>query len=295
MIEQRKLLRLLKLIGLLGSARRRTVAELADVLEASPPTVYRYLELLQEVGFDIRTNELHQHFLASQNPPKNTLLQLSLEEAQLLQSLVRGAHTPMQQSLQNKIYTGSELAECAYNIEKARVGLCYRQLQQAMAERKQVVLVHYFSENSNEVRNRKAEPIRLLDEDLILEAFDTEKKQIRHFKLERMEEVKLLDTPFRFKHKHQHASTDPFGVSDHQNVKVKLKLSQIGRRRLLEEFPACAAFLKANGKGSYFEAEVNAGFKLLDRFLLSYCDEVKVLEPETLKKHLEMKWKKKTL
>lgn len=133
MIEQQKLLRILKLIGLLSSPRRRTVAELARVIEASPQTTCRYIDLLKEVGFDIHTNELYQYYLSS--PEKNTLLQLSLEEAQLLQSLVKGIHTPLQQSLLNKIYAGSELAETAYDIKKASIGLCYRQLQQAMAEK----------------------------------------------------------------------------------------------------------------------------------------------------------------
>lgn len=155
------------------------------------------------------------------------------------------------------------------------------------------MLIQYFSENSDEVSNRKAEPIRLLDQEMVLKAFDTAKKKIRHFRLERMESVKVLETYFHYKH--QYASTDPFGVADQHNIKVKLKLSRIGQRRLTEEFPACKAFLQPNGQGSYFEAAVNASFKLLDRFLLSYCDEAEVLEPATLKEHLEERWKKKTL
>ena len=293
MTEQQKLLRVLKLINLLGSPRRRTAPELADNLSVSLATLHRYLHLLKEVGFDIHKDEYHHHYLSKRHELTQSVLQFTLEEAQELHTLVRSTHSPLQQSLLNKIHAGSEIVDSTYNLEKARIGLCYRNLQQALVEKKQAILVQYFSENSNEIKDRKVEPIQLLHEKMLLEAFDISAKAIRHFKLERMEEVRVLDMHFKYAHKHQQVPTDPFGVADQQNIKIKLKLSQIGGRRLVEEYPACTSFMIPNAKGNYFEAEVNAGFKLLDRFLLSYCDEVQVLEPESLRHHLENKWKKK--
>ena len=51
MAEQRKILRIFKLISLLKGARRRTPTELASILEISKRTVYRYFILLEELGF----------------------------------------------------------------------------------------------------------------------------------------------------------------------------------------------------------------------------------------------------
>ncbi len=295
MIEQRKLLRLLKLISLLNSPRKRTVPELSEVLETSQQTIYRYLELLKEVGFDVRSDEWHQYYLASSKSHTQALLQLTHDEAQFLQSLVRSVSSPLQQSLLNKIYTGSALAESAYNIKKAQIGLCHQKLQQALNERKQVILVQYFSENSHDVSNRKVEPVRFIDEEMVLEAFDVKKKDIRHFKLDRMEDVRVLDTHLRHIPQHKQEPTDPFGVAGQAKVRIKLQLSLTGQRRLLEEFPGCASFLSTNGTGSYFEAEVNADFKLIDRFLLSYCDVIRIITPEALKMHMERKWDKNIL
>lgn len=57
------------------------------------------------------------------------------------------------------------------------IGLYYRQLQQAMAARKQIILKRYFSEKSDQVSNRKVEPIRLIDQEMVMEAFDVRLKR----------------------------------------------------------------------------------------------------------------------
>ena len=53
MAEQRKILRIFKLISLLKGVRRRRPEQLADILEISKRTVYRYFILLEELGFVI--------------------------------------------------------------------------------------------------------------------------------------------------------------------------------------------------------------------------------------------------
>ena len=67
-------------------------------------------------------------------------------------------------------------------------------LKEAMDEEKQVVLRQYVSVNSQEVRDRRVEPLRFLHRDVILEAYDVEKRAMRHFRLERIGEVKRSTT-----------------------------------------------------------------------------------------------------
>ena len=53
MAEQRKILRIFKLISFLKGVRRRRPEQLAHILEISKRTVYRYFILLEELGFVI--------------------------------------------------------------------------------------------------------------------------------------------------------------------------------------------------------------------------------------------------
>jgi len=63
MAEQRKILRIFKLISLLKGARRRTPTELASILEISKRTVYRYFILLEELGFVLDVDFENRYFI----------------------------------------------------------------------------------------------------------------------------------------------------------------------------------------------------------------------------------------
>ena len=59
-------------------------------------------------------------------------------------------------------------------------------------------------------------------------------------------------------------------------------------QQMKELYPATGAYLHdSHVRFVTFRADVNAQFKLLDRLLLSLCDEVTVETPTALKNHLE--------
>ena len=61
-----------------------------------------------------------------------------------------------------------------------------------------------------------------------------------------------------------------------------------------ELYPATGAYFREEGNEVIFQAEVNSQFKLLDRQLMSLCDEVIVVYPEALKLHLEQLWSQRS-
>ena len=66
MAEQRKILRIFKLISLLKGVKRRTPQELADILEISKRTAYRYFILLEELGFIIDVDFENRYFIPTE-------------------------------------------------------------------------------------------------------------------------------------------------------------------------------------------------------------------------------------
>ena len=291
MNEQQRLLRLLKLISLLSSPLRRSAKQYADLLEVNKTTVYRYFQTIEEAGYTIHVDEEKRHYLdrttvRRQHPD----LYFNEEEAQVLGDLVRSYDSPLQQDLLNKIYTHSNLPEIANSLADAQQSVRYRTLKEAIDEEKQVVLQQYVSVNSQEVRDRRVEPVGFLHRDVILEAFDVEKQAMRHFRLERIGEVKRSNTSFQHRSQHQNRATDPFRVADLEPVAVTLLMTPTAAQQMKELYPATGAYLHDKDQQVVFQAEVNSQFKLLDRLLLSLCDEVSIQEPPALKAHLEELW-----
>jgi len=60
MYNQHKILRVLQLISLLKNKPPRSISHLAGVLGSTERTVYRYLDLLTEVGFHVEKDREHR-------------------------------------------------------------------------------------------------------------------------------------------------------------------------------------------------------------------------------------------
>lgn len=295
MSEPRSLLRILKLISLLASPYKRTAKEYAEHFEVDKSTISRYKRVLEDVGFVIHQNQDLQLYLDREALRSQPHITFNEDEASLLSDLVRSYPGPLQQDLLTKIYISSPLPELAERTNQAKLARCYRLIKEAISEEKQVVLVEYVSVNSNNRANRKVEPLRFIQQDTSLEAFDVEKKAIRHFHLDRMTDVRCLQTPFRFKKMHYAQHTDPFKIGDVEMIEVELELALNAAQQLKEAYPDTQAYLTPNGKGVLYKGPVNAKFLQLDRFLLSMCCEVQIMKPESLKEHLNTLWHKKTL
>ena len=291
MNEQQRLLRLLKLISLLTSPLRRTARQYADLLEVNKTTIYRYFHTIEEAGYTLLIDDDNRHYLDRTSLRRNHPdLYFNEDEAQVLGDLVRSYDSPIQQDLLNKIYTHSTLSELANSIADAQQSVRYRLLKEAMQEEKQVVLRQYVSMNSQQVGDRRVEPIGFLHKDTIVEAYDVEKRAMRHFRLERIAEVKRSQTFFQHRKDHHKSSTDPFRVADLQPTEVVVKLTLTAAQQMKELYPATEDYFHTQNETVIFSAPVNTEFKLLDRVLLSLCDEVEIISPPSLRDHLLSIW-----
>nr|WKN34409.1 WYL domain-containing protein [Tunicatimonas sp. TK19036] len=298
MTEQQRLLRLLKFISLLASAYRRTVEEYASKLDVNRATIYRYLKTIEAAGFPIHRDDQKRPFL-DRTLLKRELpdLVFSAEETRMLNDLVRGCTSPLQADLLSKIYMHSEQAELIELIDSmadVQQAVKYRALNEAMDEKKQVVLKQYVSVNSGKVHDRRVEPICFRDNHTTLEAYDTEKKGIRYFELDRIAEVKPSNKRFQHREQHHSQDTDPFQIANLPMLEVELELSLAAAQQLKERYPATKAYLTESGDRFLFCAPVNEQFKLLDAFLMSCCREVRIIKPKALTNHLKQLWQQRT-
>jgi predicted DNA-binding transcriptional regulator YafY len=160
LVAQQKLLRVFKLIRTLNRKPGKTVAQLARLLETSERSVYRYLHLLEEVGYLLDKDAYERYYLFE---PENEKVKPSFEaeEADLIRDLVTSAaaHHPLKDAILKKLYLNSELIPLADNLLKTQVAQLVHRLGEAIRARKQAVLHHYHSPRSNSITDRLVEPM----------------------------------------------------------------------------------------------------------------------------------------
>jgi proteasome accessory factor C len=278
-IPQAKLLRLFQIIAVL-KAGHWTIRQLAERFDTSERTIYRYINLLEEVDFLIEKDFDNRYFIiTSEDDPSQS--QFSVEEIRLMKQLIQSGtnDNPLRNLLLKKLSLNSELDSMPRLFLKARLGKFVEQLAEAMRDKQQVVLKNYHSAHSNEIRDRLVEPIHFGDNYQSIMALDTSDKVCKQFKLDRIGEVIALQKGFAFESLHKKKQTDIFGFTGDANTWVTLALSLRAYLLLREEFPLSLPFLSKQEDHYLFVGPV-ASFEGVGRFTLGLIDEIKVINPE---------------
>jgi|GEM_PF-4731809 len=163
----------------------------------------------------------------------------------------------------------------------------YKRLESARAEKRVVILQDYRS-NSNDVRNRRVEPFHINADLDMLQAFDVDIEDTRHFRLSRIRRVLLTDEPWHFEARHVMKHTDVFRIADNKMERVELRMDVRACNLLLEAFPKAkdAVSEGADPNEYHFMAEVNHRFLGLLDFIMANARHVEVLGPASLRRRI---------
>ena len=299
MVPQAKILRVFQLIGLLKGGGR-TVAQLASHLETTERTIYRYFVLLEEIGFLI-DQDFNGRYFIHRDEGENPEDRFTLEEVSIIRQLIQSGASghPLQENLLRKLAFHSEAQELPEQFLKLRVARLFRLLSDAIENKKQVVLKHYHSANSQEITDRLVEPFQFGERFQSVQALDTKDKQCKYFKLERIGDVIIMEKkPFKFEKLHERSNTDIFGMSGRKETWVTLKLSLRAYVLLREEFPLGMPYLEKdesqNPQAYIFNGPI-LNFKGVGRFVMGLADEISVLGPTEFKTYIRQKLKQQQL
>ena len=287
-IPQAKLLRLFQIIAVLKSGHW-TIKQMAERFDTSERTIYRYLNLLEEVDFLIEKDFDNRYFIiTSEDDPTQT--QFSVEETRLIKKLIiAGANdNPLKNLLLKKLALNSEIDSMPRLFLKARLGKFVDQLAESIKEKVQVILKNYHSANSNEIRDRLVEPIHFGDNYQSIIALDTQDKICKQFKLDRIGEVVELKKKFQFEDLHQKNQTDIFGMTGDSNSWVTLELSLRSYLLMREEHPLSIPYTEKTEHGYQFHGPIS-NFEGISRFILGLLDEIKIQQPNSLKEFVQKK------
>lgn len=290
MLEQAKILRVFKLIGLLKS-RPRTIDMLADELETTSRTVYRYIKLLEELGFLIDKDWHNQYFIHQTKDKEDKNLYFTEVEAVLLKELISSSltHHPLKESLQKKLFLHSDLKEIPEQLFKARLGKLVEQIVEAIDHKSQVILKSYHSGHSGIIRDRIVEPFDFGPSYETVIAFEPESTQNKYFKIERVGDVVELDKEWEFESNHEQPASDIFGISGEDPVEIGLSMTLKAYLLLREEYPKSIPYLHKSEEEEniyLFIGRVN-GLKGIGRFVMGLMNEIRVIKPKALKDYIK--------
>jgi predicted DNA-binding transcriptional regulator YafY len=283
MYNQNKILRVLQLISLLKKEPAKSIRFLSGILESTDRTVYRYLDLIKELGFELQRDQNNRFFII--NDVEVEPYSFSNEEVVLLKELLLsvGKDSKLKDSILKKIYFKSEIAIHGNHILKAHLGKIIEKLSGAIQNEKRVILKDYHSANSQKISDRLVEPITFSDNYNSLIAFEVETGENKYFNIERITDIIELNTNQEFQEKHKNDKPDIFGFSELNGEKFDIELRLTLRAYLIlkEEYPLVQPYVKKESiKETYLlKCSVNNP-KAITRFILGFPEDVVVIGSE---------------
>jgi len=288
MYNQHKILRVLQLISLLKKNPPKQIAALATLLDSTERTVYRYLDLIKELGFNLQKDISKRYYIEGEAEVEASF---TSEEASLLKELIlsTGKQNKLRDSLLKKIYQKSEIIFHGENLLHAHLGKIIEQINYAIANDKQIILKKYHSVSSQNIADRKVEPIALSDNYDTLCAYELNGSKNKYFNLSRISEIEVLKSSIKHKSKHHIIPTDAFGYAESEKTKfdIDIRLSLRAYLLLKEEYPLTAQYIKPEAKTQSYILKLTANDALpITRFVMGLLDEVEILGSFDFQEHL---------
>lgn len=283
MHNQNKILRVLQLIALLKKEPAKSIRFLSGILESTDRTVYRYLDLIKELGFELLRDQHNRYSICNEDEIES--YSFSDEEVNILKELLLsvGKDSILKDSILKKIYFKSEIAIHGNHILKAHLGKIVEKLSGAIQNEKRVILKEYHSANSQKISNRLVEPITFSDNYHSLIAFEVEKSENKYFNIERITDIIELNTNQEFQEKHKTDKPDVFGFSELNGEKFDIELRLTLRAYLIlkEEYPLVQPYVKKESNKETYRliCSVNNP-KAITRFILGFPEDVEVIGSE---------------
>ena len=285
-MDQPKLERLLRLMKLLTANTTYDIDQLAERLQMSRRTVYRYIDTFREAGFVIKKSGEHIR-LDKESPHFKDISQLihfTEEEAVILKSAIENIDDDnlLKQNLKRKLYSVYDNRTLADTIVKGRLSGIVHNLVGAIAEKRQVVLQAYRSARGAAVRDRRVEPFAFTTNYVNIWCYDTEDGLCKLFKTSRIGSAELTAVPWEHEPEHCEGFIDAFRMHGGARRRVRLELGLLAYNLLCEEYPLAERDVRPLGRGRWLLDTEVAGFAGVGRFVVGLLDDIRIVDSPEL-------------
>jgi predicted DNA-binding transcriptional regulator YafY len=241
-------------------------------MEVSERSLYRYIELLAEVGFVVEKDSLNRYYLNH-----DQIESFTKEEAEFISQSISSnqKNNPLVKSIRMKLVLLDEMNVASNEIVASHYSKVISLLQESIETKSQVLLIKYQSASTESVSDRLVEPVSFSSNFDSITAFEVESGKNKFFKIERIGDVQILVSPYEFEKKHESLVSDIFGFNDTGDKHhVKLQLSMRAKLWLIDDYPLSVSFMKVGEDGQWIlETEV-FNMEPVNRIIRSMPDDI---------------------
>ena len=283
----------------LSSERRYTIEELAQRLETSPRSIYRYLDTFKSSGFSVQKKD-DCYFLSRESKNFKELSQLihfTEEEAYVFNGLLDCLYdnNVMKQNLRRKlasVYNSTHLADFVVKKDTAPV---VHSIVEAIEAKRKVYLRDYYSSHKGDVSDRLVEPFGFTTNYEQIWCYDLSDNKNKVFKTIRVSKVDVLDETWTQEKSHKEGYIDIFRLTGYKLYPVKLELNVMSYNLLVEEYPLAQRDIIKLDKNSWILDTSVCSYVGVCRFVVGLADNIKIVDSPELVQYVKDFVKKNVL
>lgn len=291
-MDQPKIERMLRLMKMLSGNVNYTINELAERLDTTYRSIYRYIDTFKECGFAVEKLHGGVYKMTTVNrsyPNFEKLLYFSQEEAYLVNSLIDRLDptNALKAELKRKlavIYNSTSIADF---VDKRSNAANVEELGNAIRAKRKVILHSYESGNSHTVRDRLVEPFAFTTNFIDVWAYDLEDGHNKLFKISRIDSVEVLEDKWEQERAHRRQGMDVFRMTGHSGKRVQLRMSTYAKDLLVEEYPLAEKEVKRKGQYWMLDTEI-FDYAGICRFYLGLADQIKIVESPGFQQYVDI-------
>ena len=289
-MDQPKIERILRLMKMLTANTSYTVDDMAERLDMSRRTIYRYIDTFREAGFVIkksgnciRLDKESPHF-----KDISQLVHFTEEEAVILKRAIESIDDTnlLKQNLKRKLYSVYDNKILADTIVRGNNAATVHALINAIEEHQQVILRAYRSSHGGAVRDRLVEPFAFTTNYVQVWCFDTDSKSCKLFKLARIGSVEITPTTWQYEEQHRKGIVDIFRMNGDERHRIRLSLGILSHNLLLEEYPLDEEYLTQTDEEHWLLDTEVASYAGVARFVVGLMDDIHIVDTPELEQYL---------
>lgn len=291
-MEQPKVERLLRLMKLMTANVNYTVEDLAERLDTSYRSIYRYIDTFKNAGFVVHKLEGGIYKLGKESRYFKDISQLvhfTDEEAHIFNQLIEGLDdtNALKQNLRRKLTTVYNSTAMAASIVKGKNAQNVNRLQEAIENHRQVILVDYASSHAGVTRNRVVEPFGFTTNYVQLWCYEPESAMNKLFKVARIGSVEVLDSEWQCAERHDKGFIDIFRMTGFEQHRVQVRLGMLARNLLIEEYPLAERDITPIDATHWLLDTKVCNYVGVGRFVMGLLDDVEIVESPELEAYVD--------
>ena len=282
-MDQPKIERVLRLMKMMTGNVNYTVEDLAERLETSPRSIYRYIETFKDAGFVVQKIDGGVYRLGKESKYFKSISQLihfTDEEAHIVNQLIEALDDTnmLKQNLRKKLTSVYNCTSMANSIVKGKNAININHIIEAIEGKRQVVLKNYASSHTGIIRDRLVEPFGFTTNYIQIWCYEPESGMNKLFNTARVGSVEVLQQEWQHTTEHREGYIDIFRMMGFEQTRVQLKVGVMARNLMTEEYPLSERDMTQIDDNHWLLDTQVCNYIGISRFVLGLMSDIEIVD-----------------